>query len=245
LDFDTDINGNTGTADSTIPSPAPEKKRRPNPYAYDESGQASPRFGEGGHGGDDDGDGGGGGENEPSSGRSSRSDHPLPIPPQNAFRARMRQEEGAPPSPNTLRTLLEAIPRRPSAGVTTLGLGVGGGGVTGGAAETGGDDPPALTDAIADPSVLGIVPVVSRPREDSIQTTRPFSPPLPPTIPASTTIAEPALPPPVASSEDLGLKQAIAGLYNLWKAGRQARAGYSGDVSSEEAFLQVVRAAIN
>jgi hypothetical protein len=141
---------------------------------------------------------------------------------------------------------LEAIPRRPSAGVTTLGLGVGGGGTAGEAAETEGDDPPALTDAIADPSVLGTVPVVSRPREDSIQTTRPFSPSLPPaSVPSSTAEPAPALPPPVASSEDLGLKQAIAGLYNLWKAGRQARAGYSGDVSSEEAFLQVVRAAIN
>jgi hypothetical protein len=76
--------------------------------------------------------------------------------------------------------------------------------------------------------------VVTRPREDSVATLRPPSPP-PVDVPTP-------VPAPVSSSsaEEIGLKQAIAGLHSLWLAGRQAR----GATSDTDAFVQLVREAI-
>jgi hypothetical protein len=164
------------------------------------------------------------------SGLSSRSDHlePLPIPPQNAFRIPRHHEEGAPPSPNTLRTLLEAVPRRNSTEdvVAVLDAPLDSVNIILAAGSNG----PRVLD-LKDPTPT----LTTRPREDSMHTIRPTSPP--------PTVQEP-VPLSRGPTEDAGLKQAIAGLHSLWLAGRRARGGGVNASAETEAFLQVVRETI-
>lgn len=149
---------------------------------------------------------------------ADESDRPIPIPLYGgAFAgdgARPRgYTSGDPPSPRTLRSLLQALPQ-----------------------DTPGQPTPAEEDAGA-AELAGPVPGTAN---------GVLHAPTPP-WPAGSTADVPGVAQPTAvngvAPEDDALKQALGGLYAMWKAGRRVRG--ADVVQDGETFLQVVQTVVN